>query len=274
MAVVTLTPCGRPRCVRTDRTRPPTTGTDTTKAGIRVLVMRTENVPAADARFWRTLLAASLLGTAAGDFAADTVGLGFLAGPPVLSIAVTIVLLAERRISAVGTGFYWTAIVLTRIAATNTADFLTHARGLGLGFAPVALALAAALALVARRDRVVVDGRYWATIAIASLLGTVGGDWLSDSIGLRWAALAALPCVAAPALWRNPRSVAGYWLAVAGVRVAGTIWADLMAAPDGLALGLGGSLAAAALFLAAALAAPKRRRRPASARARAARAAG
>ena len=214
--------------------------------------MRQASVPPTTARTWAALSAASVLGTNLGDLAARTLRLGHLGGLPVLALAFALVLLAERR--RAGEAWYWLAIVLLRTAATNLADLATHDAGLGppatiaaLSALLCAVLLARALVVPnARPDRAgrpvpVTDPGYWVAMLTAGTLGTVAGDLLEDTAGLRLAAAAcAVLLLAAIAGYRalpRPGTVA-YWATILVARTAGTAIGDVAAGRHGLALGL------------------------------------
>lgn len=74
--------------------------------------------------YWATVLATFALGTAAGDFTADTLGLGF--GSSILVFAALMLLpLVGWRLRIVGpVAAFWVAYVLTRPLGASIADWL------------------------------------------------------------------------------------------------------------------------------------------------------
>jgi uncharacterized membrane-anchored protein len=88
-------------------------------------------LPATDSAYWLAMLTAGTLGTAAGDFAADAIGLGVAS--LVLLVTFLIVLFAAMRIGKMSLFWYWAAIVAARTAGTVLGDFLPSRRGLDLG---------------------------------------------------------------------------------------------------------------------------------------------
>jgi uncharacterized membrane-anchored protein len=108
----------------------------------------------AEAFYWAAILVSNTLGTAVGDFLADSSGLGFAGGAAVIAgvLAVVLVLAFTTRLSRIG--LFWAAFVLTRPLGATVGDVLTkpHEKG-GLGFGTVgssAILAAILVALVAR----------------------------------------------------------------------------------------------------------------------------
>jgi uncharacterized membrane-anchored protein len=99
--------------------------------------------------YWATVLATFALGTAAGDYTADELHLGFLASGVLFGALIAVPALAWRAGVAV-TPVFWTAYVLTRPLGASFADWLgkppSFGRGLGYGDGPVT---AVALLLIA-----------------------------------------------------------------------------------------------------------------------------
>lgn len=88
--------------------------------------------------YWMTILFSNTLGTALGDFLADSSGLGFGGGALLISGLIGLIVLAHfyTRISKVL--LFWAAFVLTRPLGATLGDLLTkpHARG-GLDFGTI-----------------------------------------------------------------------------------------------------------------------------------------
>jgi uncharacterized membrane-anchored protein len=85
----------------------------------------------AEAFYWAAILLSNTLGTALGDFLADSSGLGFLGGALLIGGLLTLLLAATffTRISRVV--LFWSAFVLTRPFGATLGDVLTkpYARG-------------------------------------------------------------------------------------------------------------------------------------------------
>lgn len=96
------------------------------------------NTPKIELLYWTAILFSNTLGTALGDFLADTSGLGFAGGALLIASLLALVLAAHyyTKISAVM--LFWIAFVLTRPFGATLGDFLTktHAKG-GLGYGTI-----------------------------------------------------------------------------------------------------------------------------------------
>ena len=115
-------------------------------------------LPATTGWYWAAMLIAGTLGTAAGDYAADDLGLGLYWGSLVLSALLAFMLAIRARPAWDTKASYWTTIVAVRTAGTTVGDLLASTRhGIGLGL-PVStpltgLALLATLVLWRRAPR-------------------------------------------------------------------------------------------------------------------------
>lgn len=80
--------------------------------------------PKAEAFYWATITFSQTLGTALGDWMADTTGLGYLGGALVFGAALAL-LAALYYMTAVSRVFlFWAAFVLTRPLGATLGDFL------------------------------------------------------------------------------------------------------------------------------------------------------
>ncbi len=99
--------------------------------------------------YWLTILVSNTLGTALGDFAADTsgLGLGFEKGALVFGSLVALVAILHRFAGLPQTILFWAAYVLTRPLGATLGDTLTksHAQG---GFAAGRVAASLAIGAV------------------------------------------------------------------------------------------------------------------------------
>lgn len=208
--------------------------------------MRKIHLPRPDGfGYWVPLFIASILGTNLGDLYAHESGLGIVAGLSLLALVFTIVVWRQSTDATPRTAYYWAAILLIRTGATNIADFSAHR--LHIPMELLAAALAVALSVLAMRARVRSDAQmdtgplYWSAMLVAGTFGTVAGDAVSDrfTVEVAASALAMLWIVSISfAPHRALATTAGYWLAVALTRTAGTAMGDWLAEGKPLELGL------------------------------------
>jgi uncharacterized membrane-anchored protein len=99
--------------------------------------------------YWAAVLATFALGTAVGDFTAQTVGIGYFGSILLFATVISIPAVSYARGAMGPILAFWFAYVVTRPLGASVADWLSvsHARGgLALGTGPVSLALAAMIA--------------------------------------------------------------------------------------------------------------------------------
>jgi uncharacterized membrane-anchored protein len=99
--------------------------------------------------YWIAILFSNTLGTALGDFLADSSGLGFAGGAALVGGLLALVLLATFFTRASRVFLFWVAFVLTRPFGATVGDVLTKPRdkgGLELGTWGASAVLAAILA--------------------------------------------------------------------------------------------------------------------------------
>jgi uncharacterized membrane-anchored protein len=217
--------------------------------------MQQIHLPTLGARYWTALCLASIFGANMGDFFAHDLGLGHVAGLPILALALLVVVVSERFDRTVHQAYYWTAIIIVRTAATNFADFACGDMKLPrlLVMAGLAALLVAALfaswQLVWRKDPAKAgdrgsvlraDAGYWTCMFIAGTLGTVIGDYCSHNLHLgdAWASLLLGSILAALFVTARGRllSLSFYWPTIVAVRAAGTVVGDLLAGRQMLGL--------------------------------------
>jgi uncharacterized membrane-anchored protein len=99
--------------------------------------------------YWVTILVSNTLGTALGDFAATSTGLGFERGALIFAGLIGLVALAHLFTRAPASALFWAAYVLTRPLGATLGDTLTKpiADG-GLNLGRIASSLAMAVAMV------------------------------------------------------------------------------------------------------------------------------
>lgn len=74
--------------------------------------------------YWATIMFSQTLGTALGDWMADTTGLGYEGGALVFAAGLALVALAWYFTSASRTLLFWTAFILTRPLGATVGDLL------------------------------------------------------------------------------------------------------------------------------------------------------
>ncbi len=108
--------------------------------------------PRAEVFYWATIMLSQTLGTALGDFLADTGGLGYGGGALVFGAALAVVALLTFYTGVSRTVLFWAAFILTRPLGATVGDFLDKPvanGGLALGrFAASAVLLALMLGLI------------------------------------------------------------------------------------------------------------------------------
>jgi uncharacterized membrane-anchored protein len=80
--------------------------------------------PKAEMFYWITIMFSQTLGTALGDWTADTAGLGYSGGAIVFSAMLAIVAAAYYRTTLSRTMLFWAAFILTRPLGAVVGDFL------------------------------------------------------------------------------------------------------------------------------------------------------
>lgn len=97
--------------------------------------VNTVSSPKAEAFYWVTIMLSQTLGTALGDWTADTAGLGYTGAAIVFAIMLALVAVAYYRTSLSRTLLFWAAFILTRPLGAVVGDFLDkplNAGGLAL----------------------------------------------------------------------------------------------------------------------------------------------
>ncbi len=104
-------------------------------------------VPVTDAGYWAAMLTAGTLGTVAGDYTADDLGLGVGAASVGFGCGVAALLALRGLAGWAGVASYWAAVVAIRTAGTTLGDFCAFRHGLALGL-PVSTAVSAAMMVI------------------------------------------------------------------------------------------------------------------------------
>jgi uncharacterized membrane-anchored protein len=120
--------------------------------------------PGVETFYWLAILASNTLGTALGDFLADTSGLGYLWSNVVISGGILATILAWKFTRISTTVLFWIAFVLTRPFGATMGDLLTksHAKG-GLDLGAIGSTAALLSLLVVLLIATTADYRKWFT---------------------------------------------------------------------------------------------------------------
>lgn len=82
------------------------------------------NTPLAEAFYWGTIMFSQTLGTALGDWTADTAGLGYTGGAALFGTLLALLAVAYHRTKVSHTVLFWAAFILTRPLGAVVGDFL------------------------------------------------------------------------------------------------------------------------------------------------------
>jgi len=107
--------------------------------------------PKAEMFYWTTIMFSQTLGTALGDWTADTAGLGYDGAALLFGVALALIALAYYRTRLSHTVLFWAAFILTRPLGAVVGDFLDkpiHSGGLGLNRYAATATLLGAIALM------------------------------------------------------------------------------------------------------------------------------
>jgi len=88
------------------------------------IAIHTVNSPKSEIYYWLTIMFSQTLGTALGDWSADTAELGYKGAAIVFSVLLAVIAIAYFRTKISSTVLYWTAFVLTRPLGAVVGDFL------------------------------------------------------------------------------------------------------------------------------------------------------
>ena len=88
------------------------------------IAVDTVSSPKSEMFYWITIMFSQTLGTALGDWTADTAGLGYGGGAIVFSAMLVAVAVAYYRTKISHTVLFWTAFILTRPLGAVIGDFL------------------------------------------------------------------------------------------------------------------------------------------------------
>ena len=126
--------------------------------GVLIVWYRTEgtiavgsvSTPKVEAFYWATITFSQTLGTALGDWMADTKDMGYLRGAIVFAVALAVVAVLHFKTAISRATLFWAAFILTRPLGATIGDFLDKPReqgGLEVS-RPLATAILAILILI------------------------------------------------------------------------------------------------------------------------------
>ena len=82
------------------------------------------HTPKAESYYWLTIMFSQTLGTALGDWTADTAGLGYIGAAAIFSAILLVVVLLHFYSNVSKAILFWTAFILTRPLGAVVGDFL------------------------------------------------------------------------------------------------------------------------------------------------------
>ena len=88
------------------------------------IAVNTVSSPKSEMFYWITIMFSQTLGTALGDWTADTAGIGYVRGAMVFGAMLLVIALAYYRTKISRTGLFWAAFILTRPLGAVAGDFL------------------------------------------------------------------------------------------------------------------------------------------------------
>jgi uncharacterized membrane-anchored protein len=95
------------------------------------VAMNSVQSPRAETFYWVALLFSQTLGTALGDWTADTAGLGYRGGALLFGSLLVLIWLAYRWTALSRTALFWAAFILTRPLGAVVGDWLDKPLGVG-----------------------------------------------------------------------------------------------------------------------------------------------
>ncbi|QID18307.1 hypothetical protein G3580_12070 [Nitrogeniibacter mangrovi] len=94
------------------------------RATLGTVAVRSIASPKAEMFYWATIMFSQTLGTALGDWTADTAGLGYTGGALIFSLLLAALVVAYRTTRVSRTALFWSAFILTRPLGAVVGDFL------------------------------------------------------------------------------------------------------------------------------------------------------
>jgi uncharacterized membrane-anchored protein len=101
-----------------------------------------------EAYYWATVFATFALGTALGDYTANSLNLGYLDSGLLFTVVILIPALAHWQLNLDGVAAFWMSYVVTRPLGASFADYISkpkHMSGINFGDGPTAIVFAVAV---------------------------------------------------------------------------------------------------------------------------------
>jgi uncharacterized membrane-anchored protein len=231
--------------------------------------------------FWVMKIIATTLGETTGDFIAQTLALGYVAGLAITATALIVILVMQIRAERFHAALFWAAIVATTTAGTEVSDLMDRTLGFGyvIGSLVLLAGLAATLLIWRLREKSlsvypIVDRRveimFWIAVVFSNSLGTAFGDALVDVVGLSYmqGAVVTSAVIGVVLLLHYATSVDKimlFWIAFVFTRPFGATFGDFLTKPmakGGLELGTLHASAVALVLLSAIVLVTMWRQRP------------
>lgn len=206
--------------------------------------------------FWLMKIVATTLGETLGDFFAQTLDLGYLAGIGITLVFFLITLYFQLSARRYIPAFFWLVIIGTTTLGTEISDFID--RSLHLGYALGSLVLVAFLLLtlylwykkygnlevspIFEKQKEIY---FWVAVLFSNSLGTAFGDYLNDGLGFSYliGALITLSVIVVVVLlhsYTKINHILLFWIAFVFTRPFGATFGDFLTKPiakGGLDLG-------------------------------------
>jgi uncharacterized membrane-anchored protein len=117
----------------------------------RTLSIHTINTTKREAFYWLAILFTFAFGTAAGDYLAETLNLGYWKSALMFGGAIAVITFAWRYLKLIAILAFWLAYILTRPLGASLGDYLSQPKadgGLGLGTTTTSLLFLSAILVV------------------------------------------------------------------------------------------------------------------------------
>jgi uncharacterized membrane-anchored protein len=158
--------------------------------------------------YWSTIIATTMVGTTAADFATRSLHIGYAGGSALLAVLLIASLVAWQRtmgsvsvdsvVSPQVETFYWVTIMFSQTLGTALGDWTADTAG--LGYRGAAIIFGGLLALIAAAYQWTKISRtqlFWAAFILTRPLGAVVGDFLDKPVSAGGLALSRYSASAA-----------------------------------------------------------------------------